>query len=363
MLMTLLSVFFVLVIIKAAVIAIAYFWQWYYSGPTSQDETHFIRTSDGWRLALHRYRPDDEPQGLPVILCHGVTANRCGFDLPGAPSLAKFLRENGRDVWVAELRGSGMSDAPHLFKSDVPYSWHFEDHLRSDFPAIIENILSRTGARSAHWIGHSMGGMLLYAHLSSNQEDRVASGVTIGSPADFSKIASPRLKRLLRFKWVLRYHRVFPPIVVARFLTPFAPHIAGIMVKAFHAPNISPENARKVLATCAQLIASSRMWLDLAEFIQRSKFGPQNGPGYLEGLPKSRVPLLILAGSADQMAPAASVTAALDAAGGSGQSRCVVLGKDSGCQEEYGHMDMLVGERAETEVFPMIIEWLQSHDS
>ena len=76
--------------------------------------------------------------GFPVILCHGLDANRYLFDIQGAPSLADFLRRHGRDVWVAELRGSGMSDRPGIKHSDVPYSWGFEDHLRHDVPAIIE---------------------------------------------------------------------------------------------------------------------------------------------------------------------------------------------------------------------------------
>ena len=73
-----------------------------------------MNTTDGWRLAVHHYRPPNEASGTPVILCHGLSANRYVFDLPAGPSLAQFLRDHGRDVWVAELRGSGMSARPGL---------------------------------------------------------------------------------------------------------------------------------------------------------------------------------------------------------------------------------------------------------
>ena len=90
MLDTLLTILFVTCGILAALVAACHFWEWYYNVPTSQDETGYFRSRDGWRLAVHRYRSREKGAGHPVILCHGLGGNRYSFDLRGAPSLRGF---------------------------------------------------------------------------------------------------------------------------------------------------------------------------------------------------------------------------------------------------------------------------------
>jgi len=46
-----------------------------------------------------------------------------------------------------------------------------------------------------------------------------------------------------------------------------------------------------------------------------------------------------------------------------GERKRLILGKASGCVEEYGHVDLMVGLRAENEVFPVILQWLTDHDT
>ena len=175
MLETLLTVFFVSLMVVGCLVTSSYFWEWFYQVPTSQDETAFFTTRDGWRLALHRYRPQGESEGLPVILCHGLGGNQHSFDLHGAPSLAPYLKSCGRDAWVVELRGSGASDRPGLCIANLPYSWGFDDHLECDIPAAIHYVLERTRASAVHWVGHSMGGMLAEAHIARHNDHRIAS--------------------------------------------------------------------------------------------------------------------------------------------------------------------------------------------
>ena len=158
MLDVVLTVILALVATPMVIVALGCLWQAIYRSPTDQDLTSYVRTDDGWRLAVHHYRPEGESRGLPLILCHGLSSNRYTFDIPGGPSLARFLRSHGRDVWVVELRGAGMSDKPGMLQADVPFSWGFEDHLRKDLPAIVKHVLQVTAAPAVHWIGHSMGG-------------------------------------------------------------------------------------------------------------------------------------------------------------------------------------------------------------
>ena len=41
---------------------------------------------------------------------------------------------------------------------------------------------------------------------------------------------------------------------------------------------------------------------------------------------------------------------------------CKILGKETGCEEDYGHVDLLVGKMVETEVFPGILEWIETYE-
>lgn len=359
-----LTVFFILVIVKCLAIFLGYLWYWLYARPTGQDETIYVRTADGWRLAVHRYRAEGPPTGFPVILCHGLSANRYTFDIPAAPSLALFLKKHGRDVWVPELRGSGMSDRPRLFSSDVPYSWGFEEHLRYDVPAILNCVLERAGSSRAHWIGHSMGGMLILAHGAGTRNPNLASMVALGSPTDFSALKMKILEFLLRFKDVLKFIPLSPFPLFARLGAPFAPWAPSHLFGVFKATNVDPGVARKVVSLMPDPLSSSKLWLDFGRFLETGRFAPNNGPLYLEGLDTSPVPILCVAGAWDKLAPPASVATAVCSTGEQATDRsCLILGKDTGFQDDYGHVDLVVGMRVETELFPRILTWLETYDN
>jgi predicted alpha/beta hydrolase len=98
------------------------------------DEIHFAATPDGWRLALHRYRPRGAgAHGVPVLLCGGYGCNRHFVDSDEPYSLARFLARAGFDVWPVELRGRGLS-RPTGARAR-PGIWTFDDLARIDVPA------------------------------------------------------------------------------------------------------------------------------------------------------------------------------------------------------------------------------------
>lgn len=363
MLDTALNILFTLVIVAAALAGCANFWQWFYAAPTGQDETVFFRTEDGWRLAFHHYRPAGEIKGLPVILCHGLSANRYVFDLPDAPSLARFLRGRGRDVWAVELRGSGMSDCPGLRASDVPYSWHFEDHLLRDVPAAIRCVLERTGASAVHWVGHSMGGMLILAHLASHPQSPIASAVAVGSPIDFAQMGSPLVVGLLKIKKLVAFLTIFPVPFLGKTFAPLAYQLPGVLLGLFHKSNLQPAVARRILALASQIVSPSTLWLDFGRFVENRQFGLSCERSYLEGLDASTVPILVTAGSKDLIAPPAAVLPSDEFTENGERRACVTFGRGFACGEDYGHLDLLVGTRVEAEVYPRILAWITEHES
>jgi pimeloyl-ACP methyl ester carboxylesterase len=344
-------------------IGAAFFWQWFYATPTQQDETLIIRCRDGWRLAIHRYRPQGLTTGLPVILCHGLSSNRYVFDLPGASSLACFLRAQGRDVWVPELRGSGMSDSPGLRASDVPYSWNFDDHLVLDVPTIIDCVLERTGAAATHWIGHSMGGMLILAYLAESPVRPIASAVAVGSPVDISKVTSTSISLLRKLKWLIKRVPIFPMPFLGKAVAPIANWIPNVLIGLFYGPNLRPGTARRVLALAAQIVTSTSLWLEFGRFLDNGVFAPVHGKPYVDGLKNSAVPRFLVGGSKDVMAPPEAVCPSYGPTADPHYARCLIFGKATGSVEHYGHLDLLVGTHAEAEVFPTLAQWMTEHDS
>ncbi len=355
-----LTVVFFLFICAVMVVGGAFFWRHWYRKPTAEDEILYIHTVDGWRLALHRYKPRAEGKGLPVILCHGLSSNRYCFDMEGLPSLARYLRDQGLDVWVPELRGSGMSDKPSLWASDIPYTWGFNDHLTKDVPAIIAAVQEGTGASKLHWVGHSMGGMLIRVQMSENPDLPLASAVTIGSPVDFTAMGSTLRRAALRLKWLIRAFPFFLPTFLAGFLVPVANQAARHVIGGFYPPNLGPASARKLMATVTELVTASSIWLEFGRFVETGTFGPTSSTRYLDPNAQSPVPLLVLAGSKDELAPAAAVIA--DEGPKNKERVCKILGREQGDKEDYGHLDLLTGRHCVEEVFPLIRDWIRDHN-
>lgn len=118
---------------------------------------------------LTRYRgadcKADEP---PVMLIHGYSAGGTTFAHPSLePGLARYLAQQGRDVWVADLRSScGMPGAAE--------PWTFERIALTDIPALVERVCRASGHAQLDIVAHCMGAaMLSMAVLSA---DRAAHG-------------------------------------------------------------------------------------------------------------------------------------------------------------------------------------------
>jgi polyhydroxyalkanoate synthase len=318
------------------------------------DETHFFPAEDGLRLAMHRYRPSVPCGAAPVVMCHGLSANSRIFDLKGAPSPALYLRDKGFDVWTLDLRGAGESAKPGVLTSDCPRDWGFEDHLRNDIPAALRYVTKATGADAAHYIGHSMGGMLGVAHTASGREPQPLSLTCIGSPVNFSRVYGRRYHMLLRFQGLLKVMPLSPLTAVLRLTSPLMPSVTNRFAWLFHLPNVDTRVARLVPALASETMAGASLWLDFARFIGSGVFGPEEGGAYTDGLEKARIPILLIHGSRDVLAPRVSLTPAGFSTATYPLMTLVQCGRSAGHACDYGHVDLVVGRRADLEVFPLI---------
>lgn len=336
-------------------------WTALYRRPPHAGEAVAITADDGWPLALQHYAargPAVAP--WPLILCHGVVTNAYSMDLDDEHSLARWLAGRGFDVWLLDLRGHGDSGKPGLFGS-LPGRWSFDDYVDRDVPAAIAAVRARTGAARVAWVGHSMGGMVAYAHLGRaagrGDDGGVARLATLGSPASFAEL-SPTMREL----GGLAAPDLLPLVPLASptlLLLPFAGRTYGPLERmTFADGNLEPDVWRAFLGRGVD-DESTRLADEFRGWIHKGRWtSPRDGFDFEAGLARLTAPLLVVAGAADSIAARGQVRRGHDGAG-SAEKTWAVIGRQSGGVTDYGHMDLLLGPRAAREVFPVIETFLR----
>lgn len=321
--------------------------------PDGFDETAQFVTEDGASVFLGRLRPvEDDPTRPPVILCHGLAMNRRAFAFDPDKSLARALSARGRDVWVLELRGSD-----ELAGTTAAHDATFDTYAREDVAAALRYVRRATGRDEVDWVGFSMGGMLAYAWLGALGGGGVRRLVTIGSPVRFEGV---RIERVARFVPALLapFRKVTP---VNFLLTLVAPLMGGWMPRwlgeGFRTEHYDDATLRRVMVTTMGDIpvGVARQFLG---WIARRRWDSEDGAlDYRAGLAKITVPTLVIAGDDDRLARPASVRAGHDALGATTRAYLEV-GIEGGAHAHYDHLDLILGRRADEEVFPHVLAWL-----
>ena len=330
--------------------------------PTPADELRFAHTDDRWRLALHRYRARGARRRHAVVCCHGLGANHLAFDVDPDASLARHLAGRGYEVLSLDLRGHGRSDRPSLFGGERRFGWAFDDYLTRDVPAAIHEAASVAGSDEVHWIGHSMGGLLLFAHLARGGSPRVRSGIAVGSSLDYS-ISRSGFHGMLALERLLTLVPAVPIGLVGRAMAP----LVGRWSSPFERFNVWPSNVdprlwRRVSASGFHPVSAPVM-AQLASAMRPGGLRSRDGSvRYLAGLGGATAPVLSIAGDRDAQCPPDAAKHTLDALGSS-RKELAVFGPDHGHADHYGHFDLLMGRRVRDEVFPRIERWLDEHDA
>jgi len=336
--------------------------------PCSDD---FAYTRDGWRLGVRHYRADrPDPAKLPVILCHGLGLNATFWTITD-DHLPSQLAARGYDIYVFDLRASGENarmgscDRLNRFLRETPLRergesfWSVDDLVRNDVPAILEYVERDSGRRSVNWIGHSLGGMLMFPYLQLSPEpDRIANFVGMGSTIIQAK--TPQ-KDMLRANAGIR--GLLTVASAGRLGRPLAFfHMPGMdKIDRFYytAENVDPRTVSRFYGYTLEDPGPGAL-RQFAPYLRNGHLlSADQRIDYAEHLPEVRVPTLMVAGSSDLISDVPSTKMTFNALG-SPDKTLLIFGKDEGSQGEYGHCDLVWSKHAPREVFPTIIAWLDA---
>ena len=295
-----------------------------------------------------------------MLLCHGLGANRYNLDAPGQLSLARWLCKQGFDCWVIELRGAGDSSRPRL-TNRLRYNWTFDDYVNHDLPAALAEIRKQTGEEQVHWVGHSMGGMLGYAYLIRQNPSQVRSLTAIASPS-FSKLGNRLFDRIVGFRKLVEKLPKLPYQHTGVFLVPGMPLFKETFGRLFGNPRNLSTTALMKLVVLAPTDLPTTLLSQLADWYSedggfRDAYGNIN---YCSELHRIQAPALVLAGAGDQLTPPEDLEFVFDRLG-SPDKEFMLLGQNMGCRHDYGHIDLVLGKHAPSEVWPHILNWISEH--
>ena len=333
------------VFILTALICTAMYIRKHYSLPFECDELHFAKSADGLFLALYHLKPEKIRYEQPVMLMHGMSSNRFNLHFKKGFSLAEYLRDRGFDVWLPEMRGRGKSDWPER-------GYTFDDIGRFDIPAFIERIQQLTGRKEVLYLGHSMGGMVLYAYLATHQNSPIRAAIAAGSPSKIGKNPMTVLAPLLKITGVFSFW------VYANLMLPFMGFLKHYRFE-FNPENLDNRLIREMTANSVER-ESAALMLQFADWIRSGRFESVDGVDYVKEMAKLDRPLLFMSGQKDRLVPPDTIKPAFESAPDQFRS-WVTLGSDSGLLRDYGHVDMLMGYGAAEEVYPLVNDWFVRH--
>jgi pimeloyl-ACP methyl ester carboxylesterase len=319
---------------------------------------HRVRTQDGWELSLTEYPAQGAVRGRPVLLLHGISANDRNMDLDEGHSLARFLAAHGRPVWNVSLRGTGTSDAADPARGRAA-GYDFDTCWKQDLTAAVAYVREHTGGQPIDFVGHSLGGLMLYAYLGQGG-DGISAAVTLGSPTrlDWGLGVTPLIPMaslLVNPSWVL------PVVDQAALAIPLTGALAAdpMQVLLYNARNVEPETWRRLLANGVGDL-SLGVPLQLVPLVREGRFLSADGKvDYRAGMARIRTPILVVAGKLDRVGVVPAVKDGYRALGG--PKEWLLLGEENGARADYGHLDLLIGERASTELFPQVLDFLDRH--
>lgn len=283
---------------------------------------------------LHLRRIWREADGPPVLLVHGVMADGRIFYSDRGKGLAHFLADAGYDVFIADLRGRGLSTP----KIDAMSRHGQTEIICQDLPALHAAIFKLKGGQRLHWMAHSWGGvhmsscLLRYPQLAS----QVASLVYFGSKRS---IGVRNLRKWLEVDLVWN--------IAARWLIRCYGYLPARRM-GLGADDETEKSHRQ-----------SKRWAKLRPWVDSDDGFDYGAAARQVSLP----PALYFAARNDPCRGHVEDVRRFRDESGPHLSRLRLLGRAAGHWHDYDHVSLLTHPDAPADHFPLVLDWLRGrHD-
>jgi len=330
-------------------------------------------TADGWRLGVRHLRPEHpDPDKLPVVLCHGLGLNGTFWTITDpATHLPAQLLAGGYEVFIFDFRGSGESARVGPVGRLNSYlrqtflleygegNWNVDEIVRYDVPAVLNYVQAATGHDRVNWVGHSLGGMLMFPYLELSPEPhRVANFVAMGATIAFAEAPQRDMLRanrgLRKLAAVVSPGRLGRPLMIARL-----PGLDRIDRFYYTASNVDRTTVARFYGYTLEDTGRGALrqldpYLEFGHFLSADR-----KVDYVTRLGEVKVPTLMVAGDGDIMSDVPSTEITFHALG-SADKELMRFGKAEGQLSDYGHCDLVWSRHAPQEIFPPVIAWLDA---
>lgn len=314
----------------------------------------------GGPVVLVRKRLADGHGAAPpvVLLVHGYAQNRYSWHV-SRRSFVNHLAAAGFDVFNVELRGVGRS----RLLGGAP-ARGLACHVAEDLPAAVARVQALTGERRLFLAGHSVGAFVAAA-FAGRSPAAVRGVVSLAGVHDFA-----RRNRLLRLAGrALLLLSQDDGAAPARVPTHLAGRALFLARAAFDAPPAAflplqawapGSMAPAVLAEAVRRSfepASRGVTRDLARLACGERLVDGAGVPLLAPFEAQRhVPLLVVAGREDVLVSPADARAAFERS--AARDRTFFCPRRAAGEPGWGHMDLLLGDRAPERVWRVVSDWL-----
>jgi pimeloyl-ACP methyl ester carboxylesterase len=240
--------------------------------------------------------------------------------------------------------------------------WSVDDHIQFDVPAALQFVKNKTLHKRVHWIGHSMGGMIMFAYLQQvppDEESGVKSFTAMGVPMVVFHPLSEPLEFMLNIKTALKVgSRVVGSSAPATWKVIFG-NLGTPMDRLFYNNDNIDGDVLRALSRRAEEEISPSQLKQMINLVSTERFSSLDGTiDYTARLSEITTPTYFIVGTVDNLATVGAVRYTYRQVG-SEPKKFGLFGRVNSHEHDYGHNDVAIGRHVRREVFPEILDWLK----
>lgn len=336
---------------------------------TSTPEIFFFASADEVTLRLKRYRGGNKG---PVILSHCIGVSSLMYSLTTIETnLLEYLFERGFDVWLLDHRLSIELPASGMLST-------MDDVALKDYPAAVQKVCELTNKTSVQIVGHGVGASTLTMALLAGLQQVNAVVCSQVSTHLYSlpinelkaRMFMPGILQLFGKQWLTAYTDIHAGMTTRLYdtglmLHPIPKHeqcanavchrITTLFGELYEHAQLNPSTHGSLARLFGRVNVTAMKQLT-SILLKHHLINAQGQDVYLPHIDRLKLPMTFLSGGNNDCVLPKSTQKTIemlsDANGAHFYKRFEL--------PHYGHVDCIIGKNAAQDVYPFILDRLQS---